>query len=609
MNGHQGDLQLPLGPSLTAASPLGVDGAVSTFDCVIVGSGFGASVFAARLAATLGPGRLAVLERGPELRPGEFPRTRGEAVSQIRTEQNPLGIFDFHFSRDLDALVGNVLGGGSQLYAGVTLEPLPQTFDIRRDPADPRSPRAWPSGISATTLRPYFDRVRGVLEVENWIDRDSAASATRFDPALAGSWAYGSEDGVDSQTGKPLRDHSGREVARRPPLRRTAAFDRAAAGAGLTTRRVPLAINLTRHHGANNNFGTPRRACTGCGDCVTGCNVGAKNALTANYLPAAVSAGAEIYTGAEVMYVRPSERPGYRWALLTKIHDGQGRSRMVIVHTRIVVLGAGVFGTGRILFASRRHGLSMPTLLGSRVSGNGDAIMLATRWSDRFARCLPEDAVEEAGPTITRMSDLRQHAHRRHLVQDSAVPQPLTTTLERLIGLANPRHNPGLSDLDTSLVMLTMGYDSALGQLVERRGRLEVHWPAAGRDPVQLAARSTVTAIAAAAGSSLMVNPRLGGSHAGPPITVHPLGGTPMGSSVADGVVDDAGRLFRPGGGAMPGFYIVDASVIPASVGANPSLTIAALAERAAETIIAEDLERLLDRSTVATEAGMGAIR
>jgi cholesterol oxidase len=143
--------------------------------------------------------------------------------------------------------------------------------------------------------------------------------------------------------------------------------------------------------------------------------------------------------------------------------------------------------------------------------------------------------------------------------------------------------------------MLAMGYDLSLGRLVARDRQVDVQWPAAGRDPAQLSGRASMAAMAAAAGSLCVANPRLGDACAGTPITVHPLGGAPMGTGVDDGVVDSVGRLFHPAGGTLAGLYVADASVIPTAVGANPSLTIAALAERAAEVVLAEDLARLLD--------------
>jgi len=64
------------------------------------------------------------------------------------------------------------------------------------------------------------------------------------------------------------------------------------------------------------------------------------------------------------------------------------------------------------------------------------------------------------------------------------------------------------------------------------------------------------------------------------PITAHPLGGCPMGGSVGDGVADSECRVFE-----YPGMYVVDASVVPANPGLNPSLTVTALAEYAMSKI------------------------
>jgi cholesterol oxidase len=65
-------------------------------------------------------------------------------------------------------------------------------------------------------------------------------------------------------------------------------------------------------------------------------------------------------------------------------------------------------------------------------------------------------------------------------------------------------------------------------------------------------------------------------------LTVHPLGGCPMGASKAEGVVDSFGQVF-----GFPGFYVADGSVLPGPVGPNPALTIAACADRFAERAIA----------------------
>lgn len=64
-------------------------------------------------------------------------------------------------------------------------------------------------------------------------------------------------------------------------------------------------------------------------------------------------------------------------------------------------------------------------------------------------------------------------------------------------------------------------------------------------------------------------------------ITVHPLGGCPMGRAANEGVVDAHGEVFH-----YPGLYIADGSIMPGPVGANPALTIAAMADRCADRVI-----------------------
>jgi cholesterol oxidase len=72
-------------------------------------------------------------------------------------------------------------------------------------------------------------------------------------------------------------------------------------------------------------------------------------------------------------------------------------------------------------------------------------------------------------------------------------------------------------------------------------------------------------------------------------VTVHPLGGCPMGRDEREGVVDPYGEVFN-----YPGLYVADGSVMPGPVGPNPSLTIAALANRFADRMI--DQHRRVDR-------------
>ena len=134
----------------------------------VVGSGFGASVVAARLAGQVPPGELVVLERGRERVPGEFPTSFSEVRSNVRSRRNPLGLFELSLGRDVDRLVANGLGGGSLIYANVMLEPRADAFG------------GWPEAVDSVSLRPYFDRVRAVLrpeEVAGDVPKASALAA------------------------------------------------------------------------------------------------------------------------------------------------------------------------------------------------------------------------------------------------------------------------------------------------------------------------------------------------------------------------------------------------------------------------------------------------
>ncbi|MEZ4617019.1 MAG: hypothetical protein R2867_16145 [Caldilineaceae bacterium] len=135
------------------------------------------------------------------------------------TLYSPFGIFDFALGADMDSLVGNALGGTSNLYANVILEPYPEVFNTCMDPSNPSHSRCWPQVITYETLKPYFNKVRGVMGIEKYLDRGDAQSGiTTHDPDIEGSPFYGAEAGVDPRTGRTLRDYRGRTVAERPEL-------------------------------------------------------------------------------------------------------------------------------------------------------------------------------------------------------------------------------------------------------------------------------------------------------------------------------------------------------------------------------------------------------
>ncbi|MEZ4683444.1 MAG: alpha/beta fold hydrolase [Caldilineaceae bacterium] len=651
-------------PRLATDEVLGESGE-AFFQCVIIGSGFGGAVMAARLSEHFAPGTLAVLERGKELQPGDFPTNFAETVKEMKSPLQPFGIFDFALGADMDSLVGNALGGTSNLYANVILEPYPEVFNTCMDPSNPSHSRCWPQVITYETLKPYFNKVRGVMGIEKYLDRGDAQSGiTTHDPDIEGSPFYGAEAGVDPRTGRTLRDYRGRTVAERPELpkarflkdalahiqqlhddpkapRRQPEEEDTNAQATIqqawtqlrngmyqdqfATRgdfdKAPLAVNITLvEDGELNAAGVPQWKCRLCGDCVTGCNIGAKNTMIMNYLPLAKQRGAQIYTQVEVTAIRPAERRGYRYRVEVlhreEIH-GKLHSRDVVLYTNVLIVSAGTFGTNKLLLQAQMRGdFRFSSQLGKRFSGNADAIAVSYNGKERLDSIGYglEETDWDVGPTITAMADFRRVPGRRHLIEDAAFPSTLVHSTARLFGTpllwqGNRRIWLDLTKktlaekingaLNHSQVWLAMGHDSAGGEItLDRGGNLQLNWSGVGTEQVYDATRRTFHKLARFVGAANILNPRTQGNwfnrNKSTPITVHPLGGCCMADDCDHGVVDHAGRVYHPDGGVYLGLYISDGSVCDASVGANPSLTIAALAERSAEQMIEHDLSWLL---------------
>src|SRR5215468_7499904 len=120
------------------SSPIGQ--MLSHYSVVVVGSGYGGAITAARLARA---GRdVCVLERGRELHPGEYPNSAltGLRETQIHTAVKHLGsataMFDFRVGHDIAVLVGCGLGGTSLINANVALEPSDWIFSDNHWPAE-----------------------------------------------------------------------------------------------------------------------------------------------------------------------------------------------------------------------------------------------------------------------------------------------------------------------------------------------------------------------------------------------------------------------------------------------------------------------------------------
>jgi cholesterol oxidase len=538
-----------------------------SFDVVVVGSGFGGSVTAARLAASPDDFSVCVLERGNSYGPGSFPRTPWEMKQSFwRPEEGLHGMFDVWAFEGLNAVVSSGLGGGSLIYANVLWRPPAEWFVTD----DPRTGQIHPWPVTRADLDPHYEVVEREL----------------------GGTPY--------------------PYAHETP--KTMAFTEALRECGFPVTEPKLAITFEPGEGqpfgdpADNLHGGQREACRRCGECDIGCNYGSKNTLDYTYLSAAKRDGAEIHPLVEVRSFVPTGSGFTVKAVEHRPDSTESRQKLppeITVTCRRLVLSAGTLGTTHLLLRNRLPGVS--SLLGTRFSGNGDyltfahgctkAVIEGSRAPVITAAALLADEHEGADAPGLVIEDGGYPAFAAWMVQAARSPinlwrwrrWGLRLLWARLRGKLDLELGVALSELmgdqteeSGTLPMLTMGRDTPDGTMKLRGSKLDIDWNKRSSERLFLRAEDATQRIAKA----------LGGRHLDPlrllnPITVHPLGGCPMGYVDArDGVVDSYGRVF-----GVEGLSIADGSIVPGPIGVNPSLTIAALADRHAQQLI-EDLRR-----------------
>ena len=535
------------GPTAHAAPTLArsLANLAPNYDVIVVGSGYGGAVAALRFAqAGL---RVCVLERGREFQPGDFPRTEAEGLGEFEFE-TPYGhlgrrgsLARMYVGGAMSVLTASGVGGGSLINAGVFLRPDPQVFE------DERWPAAFRADV-ATRLAEGYAKAEQLLAPEPY--------------------------------------PSGRAT---PP--KLAAMEKAAQSVGLTAQRAPLTIAFADR---TSSAGIAQAACTGCGECCGGCNVGAKTTLTATYLAAAARLGAAIFAEADAQRV---ERRDGQWL----VHfDALGRERELYASPGLwiaaprVVIAAGTLGSTALLARSRAAGLACSERIGAKFSGNGDMLSFAFDTAS-VVQARGSDGSSEAGPSISgSIPVVNATGQTAFLLQEGTHPTIATRTMRALLTALEAREKGvaatargtwarGLTERhDRTLHWLSMGADTASGTITVDGQRIRIAWPDGGSQahvdrvherlrPMSEALGGTFTTLAESA-------------------TVHPLGGCPMAERAEDGVVDHRGRVFAKSRGAdvYDGLYVLDGSIIPCALGANPLATICAVAERACALAVAE---------------------
>jgi cholesterol oxidase len=506
------------------------------FDVMVVGTGFGGAVTAARLAE--GGARVLMLERGPWWGPaGErlarssddrrrWPRgplgsrkfVRNVRVARGRRARERMlardGLFELHRFERLVTVTGSGVGGGSLIYTNIQAEPDAAWFD------------ALPPELSAGELAPHVQRVRAMLRPAPIPQRPDKSRA--FEQVV--------EQTTDARASYPDLAIAWGEDPARP-------------------QRVVNAAGVTQ------------TTCNHCGECVLGCPTMAKTTVDLTYVAAALQAGAQLRPLAEVVAIaeRPVARGGGYELRYVDRRDAAGRQHVVAADK--LVLAAGTLNTLRLLFAARdRHRslTKLPIGLGHGFSPNADlgALLIG-------ARAHLHDSTR--GPAVNAVLRAEPDDRaRRFLVGEAGLPLsalPLPKLAQRLLG--------------TSSLLLAMGADASTGTLgfdgeflrsdVGRDIDPEL-FDAIEDEAARLGAgyRPTLSWINAPSGRGKRTI-----------ASVHPLGGAGIGRHAGEGVVDHRGEVF-----GHPGLHVADGSILPRAPGIPPSLTIAALAERQAALML-----------------------
>ncbi|MFD9001315.1 GMC oxidoreductase [Streptomyces sp. NPDC059582] len=529
------------------------------YDVIVVGSGFGGSVTALRL--TEKGYDVGVLEAGRRFTPDTLPKNSWDLKNYLWAPKLGMyGIQRIHLLGNVMVLAGAGVGGGSLNYANTLYVPPKPFFD------DPqwRDITDWQE-----ELAPYYDQARRMLGVRlnptmTPSDVHLKAAAQRmgvgdtFHMAPVGVF-FG--DGQDADGG--ARAKPGEQAA-----------DPYFGGAG-----------------------PARKACTECGECMTGCRHGAKNTLNENYLYLAEKAGAVVHPMTTVMSVTEDSRGGYAVATLpTDRKKDEGRT----FTARRVVLAAGTYGTQTLLHRMKA-GRQLPYVsekLGELTRTNSEALVGAQTDDRRYRKATGEPKVDfTRGVAITSSVHPDENTHIEPVRYGkgsnsmgglSILQVPYTEGSSRLAAwLANAARHPVLvlrslsnrrwsertiiglvmQSLDNSLTTYLKADGVGKGLLTARQGH-------GAPNPKQIKAASEgASAIAAEingfAGSNV-------GELMGTPLTAHFLGGCPIGATRESGVIDPYHRLY-----GHPGISVVDGSAVSANLGVNPSLTITAQAERA----------------------------
>lgn len=509
------------------------------YDFIIIGSGFGGSVSALRLAQK--GYKVAVLEKGKRWQNKDFPKTNWNLKKYLWFPQ--IGYYGYQMLtqlRHVMILHGSGVGGGSLVYANQLLVPPEEVF---------KNPD-WGIENCEQTMMPYYQTAKKMLGANP-------------------SPSIGAADKCLREVGIEMR---GKDTFHK--------------------NDVSIFFGTPKESVPDPYFdgeGPDRVGCDFCGSCMIGCPSGAKNTLDKNYLYLAEKLGVDIIPETEVIGVTPGKE-GYE--IFTRKTPGIFKSKKTY-KTRGAVFSGGVMGTVKLLLKCRHQGL-LPKLsdqLGNQVRTNSEVLLgvksrdKKTDWNDQIAitsGIYPDDTTHIEMVRYNKGSDAMLLLLNLLTGDGGKIPRFL-----RYLGNI-VRHPVQFIQLlwplgkaaSTSVLLVMQTDDNFL------RFEYKPRWWRFGRPSMNSVIPTGSKGMKAYIPIANEVAKKLAKKMDGIPLsyiaesifnsgsTAHILGGCCMGDSSENGVVGKNGEIF-----GYPNLFIADGSVVPVNLGVNPSLTITALSE------------------------------
>lgn len=501
-----------------------------TTHVIVIGSGFGGSVSASRIAEA--GFKVKLIERGPwrdsvpvrsmgvqERAP--YPIKRHFFTSALRTLRNgklpggrltlnKKGLFEVHIGKGLNVVCSSSVGGGSQVYNGINVRPAVEDY--------------WDGvcdGLSNDMMESHYDNV---IERMGASTPKSEQIPNSIRQRFKDSDFIASDPGVDKiQLGYlfPAKPDSPEEVVNEDGVTRS---------------------EFT--YGSDANLGSP---------------LGGKTTLDFAFLARAMKHGLDVLDLREALSIRPVEggMPARYKVTVENHHTGGFEEHFA---DRVIV-AAGTLNTLHLLLRSRdvKGGLHGMAQLGHRFGGNGDFFGY---WNlDDTGRDLTKGLAVHGW---VRPKDEESLGGNRRWPAVLGIPMPNPDKLP-LPGWFKRKFRHGQA-------IGGMGPDAQDGVVTFEKGRLKIDYKPENSDIFE-DITDAMDMVSEKTGKKVYYFQR--------PITVHPMGGACVAANIREGVVDCNGEVFD-----HAGLYVADAAALPKPPGTAPSMTIAAWADHVADGLI-----------------------